>query len=189
MRLQATDISKNFGGVQALKHVNVDIVGGEVHCLAGENGSGKSTIVKILSGVLTPNGGVITVDGAPYGNLTARQAIGLGIAVIHQDLSLFGTMSVRDNICLPEHVHHHRSLVNPQYAEDVSRKALARIGADLDLDARVEDLSMAAKQQVAIARALALNAKVIFMDEPTTALTSTEVDSLLRTIGTLRCSP
>lgn len=188
MRLQATDISKNFGGVQALKHVNVDIVGGEVHCLAGENGSGKSTIVKILSGVLTPNGGVITVDGTPYESLTARQAIGLGIAVIHQDLSLFGTMSVRDNICLPEHVHHHRSLINPQYAEDVSRKAMARIGADLDLDARVENLSMASKQQVAIARALALNAKVIFMDEPTTALTSTEVDSLLRTIGALKAS-
>ncbi|MBW3081349.1 sugar ABC transporter ATP-binding protein [Bifidobacterium saguinibicoloris] len=188
VQLRATDISKSFGGVHALRHVNVDIAEGEVHCLAGENGSGKSTIVKILSGVLQPDGGTITVNGQDYPNLTARQAIGFGIAVIHQDLSLFGTMSVRDNICLPEHVHHRRSLINPRYADQLAHRALDRIGAKLDLDERVENLSMAGKQQVAIARALALDAKVIFMDEPTTALTSTEVDSLLATIEGLKAS-
>lgn len=188
VQLRATDISKSFGGVHALKHVNVDIAEGEVHCLAGENGSGKSTIVKILSGVLRPDGGVIAVNGQEYPELTARQAISLGIAVIHQDLSLFSTMSVRDNICLPEHVHHRRSLINPKYADGLAHRALERIGARLDLDERVENLSMAGKQQVAIARALALDAKVIFMDEPTTALTSTEVESLLGTIEGLKAA-
>lgn len=186
MRLKAMNIFKSFGGVHALKNINFDISSGEVQCLAGGNGCGKSTIVKILSGVLRPDSGSIEVDGENYSALTARQAIDLGIAVIHQDLSLFNTMTVKDNICLPEQVHHRRFFINNSLADKVAKEALERIGANINCYERVENLSMAARQQVAIARALVLNAKVIFMDEPTTALTYSEVEELLKTIENLK---
>lgn len=187
-QLSATNICKTFGGVQALRSVNLSIRKGEVHCLVGENGSGKSTLVNILSGGLVPDSGSIQVGNSEFSSVTARQAISLGIAVIHQDLSLFGTMNVRDNICLPGLVHRKRWIINYRRCDEIASRALERIHADIDLDARVESLSMAAKQQVAIARALALEAHIIFMDEPTTALTSVEVQSLLDTIEKLKAS-
>lgn len=188
MRLGATNISKSFGGVHALKNVTLDIADGEVHCLAGENGSGKSTIVKILSGVLKADSGQIDVDDEHYTVLSARQAIDLGIAVIHQDLSLFNTMSVKDNICLSSQIHHHKFFISNKSDEQIAGEVLKRINADIDLLERVENLSMAQRQQVAIARALALDAKTIFMDEPTTALTSSEVEGLLKTIQHLKAT-
>ncbi|MGJ9484244.1 sugar ABC transporter ATP-binding protein [Actinotignum sp. GS-2025c] len=180
--LSANHITKSFGGVTALDDVSLDILPGEVHCFAGENGSGKSTMVKIMSGALASDSGEISIMGEAMPNLSARQATGAGVGVIYQDLSLFPTMSVSDNIALPSLAHHKVKMIRAERLEKIASDSLAQIGADIDLRTPVEKLSMAKRQQVAIARALALKATIIFMDEPTTALTSVEVGHLLDTI-------
>ncbi len=184
--LTARAISKRFGGVAALEDVSLEIRPGEVHCVAGENGSGKSTLIKIISGVLRPDSGTIEVAGGIYRHLTPRQAIGAGIEVIFQDFSLFPSLTVAENIAVSSLIAHGRRLVRPAALRDIARAVVEQIGVDLDLDARVEELSVADRQLTAICRALAQDARIIFMDEPTTALTWREVRALFRIVASLR---
>ena len=184
--LRLTDISKRFGGVRALTGVSLDLEPGEVHCLAGENGSGKSTLIKIVSGIQAPEpGGTIEVEGQSYARLTAQQSTALGIQVIYQDLSLFPNLTVAENIAAARHggAPH---VVNWAAIRATAAEAMARIGVSLDPDARIEQLPIASRQLVAICRALAQEAKLVIMDEPTASLTRGEVKALLALILELK---
>jgi len=184
--LVASGISKHFGGVAALADVSLEVRGGEVHCVVGENGSGKSTLIKVISGVISPDAGAITVGDQSFTHLTPRQAISLGIEVIFQDFSVFPNLTVAENIAMATYIAEGRRTVVPQALRNIAAEALSEIGVRLDLEARAEDLSVADKQLTAICRALAQDARVIFMDEPTTALTWREVDALFHVVESLK---
>ena len=176
--LELRDISKRFGGVSALSEINIDILPGEVHCLVGENGSGKSTLIKIISGVQAPEtGGKIIIDGEELSHLTPAESIRRGIHVIYQDLSLFPNMTVAENIAIERHYGLH--LLDWKSIQKVAKKAMDQIGVFIDLDIPVSELSIAQRQLVAICRAIANDAKLVIMDEPTASLTRKEVDALL----------
>ncbi|MFC3688613.1 sugar ABC transporter ATP-binding protein [Aquipuribacter hungaricus] len=184
--LQVRDIRKTYGGVAALKGVSLDLLPGEVHCLAGENGCGKSTLIKIISGVEKPDSGEIVVDGVAHRSMDAAAAIKSGIQVIYQDFSLFPNLTVAENIVLTAAVADRRRLYSARAARPAAEAIVGELGLSLDLDADVERLSVADKQLTAICRALVNEARIIIMDEPTTALTHQEVDRLFGLVETLR---
>ena len=178
----AEHICKSYVGVQALDDVSITIKEGEIKCLAGENGCGKSTFVKIIAGVENATSGTIQINGKDLTKHTAKDAINEGIQVIFQDLSLFDAMSVADNIAMNKLIKEGKPLTNKKEIEKIAQEALGLIGVSLPLDVPVKELSIANRQIIAICRALALDAKLLFMDEPTTALTKNEVDSLLNIV-------
>lgn len=179
-------ISKSFAGVRALADVSLSIGRGEIHCLAGENGSGKSTLIKILAGALAPDRGEVVIGGKPYRRLHPIDAIREGIQIIYQDFSLFPNLTVAENIALNRQLAEGRRLVSWREVREIAQAAVDKLGVKLELDARVESLPVADKQLVAIARALLHDARLIVMDEPTTALTEKEVRSLLGIIKRLQ---
>jgi len=181
-------IGKHFGGVRALAGVDLTVRRGEVHCLIGENGSGKSTLIKILSGNTAPDpGGRIAIDGHEIENLTAQEATRRGIQVIYQDLSLFPNLTVAENIAFADHLRRPVvGLASRARLREGARHATARIGVTLPLDRTVGALSIANRQLVAICRALAADARLVVMDEPTASLTRHEVQALLRIVADLR---
>ncbi len=179
--LKMKNISKRYAGVQALDNVNLEIQAGEAHCLAGINGSGKSTLIKIISGVEVPDeGSEIYINGNRSINRTSIDSIHQGIEVIYQDLSLFPNLTVAENIGISRMISGNRKFLNKKEYIDIARKAMDRINIKLPLDSKVESLSIADQQLVAICRALTGELKLLIMDEPTTALTKKEVDALLR---------
>ncbi len=181
-------ISKRFGGVVALRNVDLSLPAGEVHCLVGENGSGKSTLIKVIAGVLRPEPeGRIVIEGREYPHLNPVQSTACGIQVIYQDLSLFPNLTVAENIAVGRHLGPSR-LVQWRTIRATAETAMARIGASLDPFARVEDLSIASRQLVAISRAMAADARLVIMDEPTSSLTRHEVDALIRLVADLKRS-
>lgn len=184
--LEMKNISKSFSGVHALDNVNFAVRPGKVMCLAGENGCGKSTLVKIISGVYTKDEGQVWFNGEKITKITPAEATQLGIQVIYQDLSIFPNLSVRENLAINSEITAKRRLVNRKRMDATAKQALSTIGHQIDLDAKMGDLSVADKQLIAICRALLFNAKLIIMDEPTTALTKKEVDALFRTVRQLR---
>jgi len=184
--LKAVDIQMSFAGVHALKRVTLDIQRGEIHCLAGENGCGKSTLIKIISGVYKPDGGHIEFEGKPYGQITPIEAIANGIQVIYQDFSVFPNLTVMENIAFNSELADRRVLVNRKRMRAIAEQAVKRIHFEVDLHERVGNLSVAQKQMIAISRALLFNAKFIIMDEPTTALTKREVNMLFQMILELK---
>ena len=186
--LEMTGICKSFAGVHALDHVNFAVRPGSVICLAGENGCGKSTLVKIISGVYTKDEGKVVFEGKEIEKITPAEATKLGIQVIYQDLSIFPNLTVMENLAINSEITAGQKLVNKKRWEKTAREALSKIGYDIDLYAKMGDLSVADKQLVAICRALLFNAKLIIMDEPTTALTKKEVDALFKTVRQLKQS-
>ena len=184
--LAVRHVSKSFAGVRALVDIDLEIAPGEIHCLAGENGSGKSTLIKVISGVHTPEEGTVAIAGREYARLTPADAIDAGVRVIYQDFSIFPNLSVMENIALGSEVAAGSRLVNRSHMRDIAREAVAKIGFSVDLDELVGNLSVADKQLVAISRALMGDAKLIIMDEPTTALTKKEVRALFDIILDLR---
>jgi len=184
--LQVRGVSKAFAGVQALDNVDLTIGCGEIHCLAGENGSGKSTLIKIIAGAQPPDSGEIIFNGKTYPKLTPIDAIHEGVQVIYQDFALFPNLSVAENIAFNDQLAHGRKFANYRQMRKLAREALDKVGVSLNLNAKVEDLAVADKQLVAISRALLADAKLIIMDEPTTALTEREVRSLLSIIKRLQ---
>ncbi len=184
--LQAKQISKQFGGVKALDQVDLTIKKGEIHCLMGENGCGKSTLIKIISGFYTPDGGSIVFEGKEYNYLTIEQSIQMGIQVIYQDMSIFPNLTVAENIAINNELYNKKKFVNWKGIKSIATQALKHIGIDIPLDAIVGELSVADKQLIAIARAILNNSKLIIMDEPTSALTRREVDKLFLVIRQLR---
>lgn len=184
--LEVTGISKAFGGVQALRNVNLAIHEGEIHCLAGGNGSGKSTLIKIVSGYYKADNGTIRINGKEFKKLNPIDAIMEGIQVIYQDLSVFPNLSVAENIALNNELFNKRRFINWNNIRAVARESMDKVKINLPLDEKVEDLSIADKQMIAICRALVNNAKLIIMDEPTTALTRREIKKLFEVIKTLQ---
>ncbi|MCP4404488.1 MAG: sugar ABC transporter ATP-binding protein [bacterium] len=179
-------VSKAFAGVQALEDVSVTIHSGEIRCLVGENGSGKSTLIKVISGVYGPNSGEILIHGRSYKRLHPIESIRQGIQIIYQDFSLFPNLTVAENLAINYELEKNTRFVNWREVNAIARKAIENINIDIDLQAHVEDLSVADKQLVAISRAILHDAKLIVMDEPTTALTQNEVESLFHVIKSLQ---
>lgn len=184
--LEMKNITKSFFGVHALEHVNFAVRPGKVMCLVGENGCGKSTLVKIISGVYTKDEGEVFFEGKEITKTTPAEATQLGIQVIYQDLSIFPNLTIRENLALNTEISAKSRFVNRKRMEATAKEALSKIGHNIDLDAKMGHLSIADKQLIAICRALLFNAKLIIMDEPTTALTKKEVDALFRTVRVLR---
>jgi simple sugar transport system ATP-binding protein len=185
--LRFENVSKRFGGVVALDRVDWDVLPGEVHCLVGENGCGKSTMIKLASGVHEPDpGSVIEIDGQVRDVITPALAKSLGVQVIFQDLSLFPNLSVAENIAIDEALGTLAKPVPWRQMRRIADEALKRLGLALPLDAQVSSLSIASRQIVAIARGIAAEARLLFMDEPTASLTRTEVRRLIRIVERLK---
>lgn len=181
------NVSKKYGGVVALKDVDLDIHRGEIHGLVGENGSGKSTLVKIITGVVEPEPGAkITIEGKRYSRLTPLLAFRLGIHVVHQDLSLFPNLTVAENIAIHKYVEKGSKFVNWQEIRKIAEETLEKLGIDMDLDVEVGNLSLADQQLVAICRAIASDARLVILDEPTSSLTSKEVERLFDFLNLLK---
>ncbi len=179
-------IHKSYGPARVLEDVDFLLGPGEVRCLAGENGSGKSTLIKILSGVVAADAGTVRLFGRPVAGTDPAAVIAAGLSVIYQDFSLFPNLTVGENITFLRAASHRHRLVHRLERRRLAAATLDRIGVKLDLDQPVETLPVAAKQLVAIARALANDARIVVMDEPTTALTRNEVDNLLRLVAALK---
>lgn len=184
--LEVKEISKHFGGVKALDRVGLTMKKGEIHCLMGENGCGKSTLIKIISGFYTPDEGEIYFDGKTYSSLDINEAIQLGIQVIYQDMSIFPNLTVAENIAMNYELYNKKKLVNWKTVEKIASQSLKHIGIELPLQETVGNLSVADKQLIAIARSILYNSRLIIMDEPTSALTRREVDKLFKVIRQLQ---
>jgi ABC-type sugar transport system ATPase subunit len=182
--LRIRGVTKAFPGVHALAGVDLDIFPGEVHVLLGENGAGKSTLMKILSGSMRADSGSIELHGRAVSMTSPRIARDAGIAIIHQELALVPQLSVAENVYLGRAPTRFGML---DHGQMVRRAAalLAQLGAHIDPNVRVATLSIAQQQLVEIARALSLNAQVLIMDEPTSALTERETARLFDTIRSL----
>jgi simple sugar transport system ATP-binding protein len=184
--IRLTHVTKVFGGVRALDDVAFEVAAGEVHCLAGENGCGKSTLIKIITGVYVPEPGAeMALFGETLSTITPEAARRAGIAVIWQDLALFPEMSVAENIAIETLLGGRPRGVRHGALRRIAEAALARLGVTLDLDARLKTLPIAERQMVAVARALAHDARLVFMDEPTASLTQAETDRLLDVVRTI----
>lgn len=184
--LRVEHVSKRFGGVVALDDVSLSVQGGQTCCLVGENGSGKSTLIKVISGVYTPDAGDIYFNQHHYKKLTPIESIHEGVQVIYQDFSLFPNLSVAENIAINQQLASGRRLVNWREIRRIAEEGLAKINLDLPLEAIVSTLSTADRQLIAITKALLAKARIIIMDEPTTALTRKEVTALFGLIEELK---
>jgi simple sugar transport system ATP-binding protein len=180
--LRLDKISKKYGGVTALDEVSCSVRRGEIHCLAGENGSGKSTLIKIISGFEHPDSGIVYFDGELTRHLDTAESIRRGVQVIYQDLSLFSNLTVAENIALPAVLAKKTIVLRWLEIRAHAAETLKRLRLDINLDEIVGNLSLAQQQLVAICRALSGNVKLLIMDEPTTALTRKEVDSLFSVV-------
>lgn len=184
--LRVENISKKFGGVTALDNVSMTLAKGEICCLVGENGSGKTTMIKIISGVYTPDTGDIFINGHHYKKLTPIESIREGIQVIYQDFSLFPNLTVAENISINHQLASGNQFVHWKEIKRIAKEGLERINVSLPLDAIVETLTTAERQLIAIVKAVLANASIIIMDEPTTALTQKEISSLFKIINDLK---
>ncbi len=177
-------IDKHFPGVQALKEADLEIRPGEVHVLLGENGAGKSTLMKILCGQYAPDAGEVVFEGAviqPTGPLEAER---LGLVMIHQELNLVPGLTAAENIYLG-HEPTTAGLIGDRAMSDGARDLLRRLRCAIDPDTPVSRLSVAEQQLVEIARALQRKARLLVMDEPSAALSETEIDALFEVIRDL----
>jgi rhamnose transport system ATP-binding protein len=184
--LELDDITKTFPGVRALSGVRLRLHPGEVMALVGENGAGKSTVVKILTGIYQPDGGTIRLDGAPTTFPTAHHAADAGVTAIHQETVLFDELSVAENIFIGHAPRTRRGLIDVGEMQRRARALLEGIGARIDPSVRLRDLGIANKHLVAIARALSIDARVVIMDEPTAALSQKEIEELYELVETLK---
>jgi len=178
-------ICKSFPGVKALDNVEFELQGGEIMALLGENGAGKSTLMKILSGVYTRDEGEMEIFGRNYGNLTPKQAQEAGIAIIHQELNMCRHLTVAENIFLGREKSKSGLLLNTEM-ESEAMNILNELKIDISPGQVVGDLTISKQQMVEIAKALSTHAKILIMDEPTSSLTSKEIEELFRIIRTLK---
>lgn len=180
--LKVTGINKSFSGHRVLKNINLTLAPGERLCLVGENGCGKSTLIKIISGVYKADSGQIELNGHAYTELLPTVSIKEGVQVIYQDFSVFPNLTVAENISLGTQLVEGKRLVNWKRIKKEAADALKEIGVEMDLEQEVRYLSVAQKQIVAISRAILQKARLIIMDEPTTALTQKEIERLYEII-------
>lgn len=181
------NVTMKFAGTTALNNLEWDVRRGEVHCLMGENGCGKSTTIKILAGINRPEPGAeIEIDGKPQGRLNPHLSKQLGIQVIYQDLSLFPNLTVAENISIEDSLGRYSKTVSRKEMRSKAESTAKNLGVYLPLDEKVGTLPIATRQLVAICRGMASNAKLLFMDEPTASLTRNEVNSLLEIVRRLK---
>ncbi|MFT6425189.1 MAG: rhamnose transport system ATP-binding protein [Celeribacter sp.] len=179
-------ITKTFPGVTALDQVKLDLYPGQVTALVGENGAGKSTTVKILTGIYKPNGGTIRIDGDPVHFTGPNDASQAGITAIHQETVLFDELSVAENIFIGHAPRTKLGLIDTGEMHRLATDLLHEIGAPFDSHTPLRDLGIANKHLVAIARALSVDARVVIMDEPTAALSHKEIEELYELVETLK---
>lgn len=184
--LRLRGIAKSFPGVRALSGVELDLYPGQVTALVGENGAGKSTIVKVLTGIYQPDEGVIELDGQPVRFPTADAAAKAGVTAIHQETVLFDELTVAENIWLGHAPRTGWGLIDRKAMRRDAARLLDSIGAKLSPDARLGDLGIASRHMVAIARALSIEARVVVLDEPTAALSHKEIHELYDLVETLK---
>jgi len=195
--LEVRNVKKSFGGVKALKEVSLIIEAGQIYHLMGENGCGKSTLIKILSGAQLADEGQILIDGRPTGeragDLGAIGALRAGIETVYQDLSLLPNLSVAENVAFTEQLVEASGRLarrlNVSALHETARRALTEVHLPTDrafLARRTDTLPLATRQLIAIARTVASEARLVIMDEPTTSLTRQEVDNLLGVVERLR---
>ena len=185
--LEVKNLTKYFPGIKALDGVHLTVRPGEVHALIGENGAGKSTLVKILTGVYFPTQGEITFEGIPFSCKNALDAQRAGIAAIHQEASMFPELSVTENIYMGHHlVHPKTKKVDWKRMGAETQKLLNELELDINSSTLVKNLSVAQRHMVEIAKALSLQAKVMIMDEPTSALSLREVEDLYKIVRRLK---
>ena len=184
--LKLHGVTKRFPGVLALSDVRFDLRSGEVHALMGENGAGKSTLIKILCGVQRPDEGEIALAGTPVTIVSPVHAHALGISPVHQELHLEPYLSVAENIFLGRQPTNRFGFVDHRRLLSEARQVLAELGVSLDPRALVDQLSIAERQVVAIARAVSMRARIVIFDEPTSSLTRRESELLMVMIRRLR---
>jgi ribose transport system ATP-binding protein len=176
--LAAKGIHKTFGGITALAGVHFELAAGEIHSLMGENGAGKSTLMKILSGVYPDYEGTMEVDGRAMRFASVREAEAAGVAIIHQELNLVPELTVAENIFLGREPLIAGLFVDRKACSREAQGLLSRLGIELDPEARISSLRIGEQQLVEIAKALSLNARILIMDEPTSALSPGECERL-----------
>lgn len=185
-RVSVRNLSKRFGGVQALADVSLDLWPGTVHAVLGENGAGKSTLVKILSGAIRPDAGVMLVGGVDVQMASPRDARRLGISVVYQELNLFPTMTVVDNIYAGTELHGPLGLMHRDDMVRALRTTMEAVGFHIPPDREVAQLSLAERQMVEILRAFHFQADMILLDEPNSALTDAETEALYAVVRRFR---
>jgi len=189
--LNATGIDKRFGAVTVLEGVQLHLRAGEVHALMGQNGAGKSTLIKILTGVIAPNAGTLALDGQPIAPESPLASQRLGISTVYQEVNLCPNLTVAENIFAGRFPRRGwlglKAIDGPRMVRE-TRALLTRLNLDIDPTRTVGSLPVAMQQLVAIARALSVDAKVLILDEPTSSLDDSEVESLFKVLRGLRAS-
>ena len=183
--LSMAGISKRFPGVIALANASLTVRAGEVMALMGANGAGKSTLMNVLGGIIQPDSGTIHVDGRELEFRTPQHAAAAGIAFVHQELTMFGTLSVAENIFIDGFAMK-GGVIDQHTVLEESRQLLARVGANIPVSMPVEQLSTGDRQLIEIARALRHKPKIIILDEPTSSLTDRERGHLFKVVRSLR---
>lgn len=185
--LEMRNISKAFPGVQALSNVSIDLHHGEVVALVGENGAGKSTLMKILTGIYRADEGEIFLNGEKVNVTSTKKATELGISMIHQELNLMKDLTIAENIFIGREPKGFLNLfIKDAELNRMTKQLFDQLSIDLDAKTKVEQLTIAKQQLVEIAKALSFESKILIMDEPTTALTETEIDVLFEIIENLK---
>ena len=184
--LEMNHISKSFGGAKALSDVHFEMEEGEVHALLGENGAGKSTLMNILSGVLTADSGKITFLGKEYTAPTIKEMEEAGLAFVHQELNVINDLSVADNIFLRNEIRNRFGLINEKEQIKKTKELFESLGVDMDPTAMVSTLKTSEKQLLEICKALYRDARLLILDEPTTALSNDEIEHLFGILERLK---
>src|SRR5215212_5428726 len=183
--LELRGISKSFGGVAALRDVDFVLRAGEIHGLVGENGAGKSTLMKIIAGLHGQYDGRMAIDGRPVHFRSPREALAAGIGMVHQELSVVPDLTVAENVYLGQQPTK-GGIVDWRAMVDGARRHLADLGIDVDPRARMGSLAIGLQQLIELARVLFSGARIIILDEPTSALSPPEVERLFATLRRLR---
>jgi ribose transport system ATP-binding protein len=183
--LEVEGVSKSFAGVTALRDVDFNLMSGEVHALMGENGAGKSTLMKILAGVHVDYGGEIRIEGAPVRFSGVQDAERAGVAIIHQELNLVPELTAADNIFLGREPLILGTVVDRRRIVKAASALLKRLGIDIDAQSKIAELRIGEQQLVEIAKALSLDARILIMDEPTSALSTSECETLFKVVRQL----
>ena len=184
--LEMNGIDKRFLGVHALKGVNLNLKRGEVLALVGENGAGKSTLMKVLTGIHQPDGGSMTFEGKPYSVRNIRESLELGIGMIHQELNMMNHLTVAQNIFIGRESMVADFWINDGAMIKKARELFDYIGINIDPTVKLGSLTVGKQQMVEIAKAVSHNTKLLILDEPTAALTQSEIEELFKIMGDLK---
>lgn len=184
--LEVKNVTKTYPGVVALDKVSFDVDKGEILALTGENGAGKSTVIKTIAGAVTPDSGSIVIDGKEYGKLTPSVAKEAGIGVVYQELNLVPSLSIMENIFLGDKVGNKKFLPDFKEMKKRSEEILSDLGVKIDVSTQVQMLSTAQMQIVEIAKAVVKNCKVLIMDEPSASIPMAEVNNMFRIVRRLK---